>query len=116
MNNKIQQLIRVGLSKELLKNLSEVQINQLHKRMDSEQVTPLPPKQSYRIGPEGGQLPKAEKGYAVKKNPDNTVTATPMESELGEDETDDVTELPCLVPSINIAQVLPLLTMAMWCH
>ena len=92
MNNKIQQLIRVGLSKELLKNLSEGQINQLHKRMVSEQVTPLPPKQSYRIGPEGGQLPKAEKGYAVKKNPDNTVTATPMESELGEDETDDVTD------------------------
>ena len=38
MNNKIQQLIRVGLSKELLKNLSEGQINQLHRRMISEQV------------------------------------------------------------------------------
>ena len=38
MNNKIQQLIKVGLSKELLKNLSEGQINQLHRRMISEQV------------------------------------------------------------------------------
>lgn len=38
MNNKIQQLIRVGLSKELLKNLSEGQINQLHRRMISEEM------------------------------------------------------------------------------
>lgn len=38
MKNKIQQLIRVGLSKELLKNLSEGQVNQLHCRMISEQV------------------------------------------------------------------------------
>lgn len=38
MKNKIQQLIRVGLSKELLKNLSEGQVNQLHRRMISEQV------------------------------------------------------------------------------
>jgi hypothetical protein len=38
MKNKIQQLIRVGLSKELLKNLSEGQVNQLHSRMISEQV------------------------------------------------------------------------------
>ena len=37
MKNKIQQLIRVGLSKELLKNLSEGQVNQLHRRMISEQ-------------------------------------------------------------------------------
>ena len=79
MSTKIKQLIESGLSKEFLKNLSEGQINQLYKRMVSEQVTPLPPKQSYKIGPEGGQLPKSEKGYAVKKNPDNTVTATPME-------------------------------------
>ena len=92
MSTKIKQLIESGLSKEFLKNLSEGQINQLYKRMVSEQVTPLPPKQSYKIGPEGGQLPKSEKGYAVKKNPDNTVTATPMESELDEDETDDVTD------------------------
>jgi len=37
MKNKIQQLIKAGLSKELLKNLSEGQVNQLHKRMVSEQ-------------------------------------------------------------------------------
>ena len=49
MKNKIQQLIRVGLSKELLKNLSEGQINQLHNRMISEQVTPLPPKPPFSL-------------------------------------------------------------------
>lgn len=37
MKNKIQQLIKAGLSKELLKNLSEGQVNQLHNRMISEQ-------------------------------------------------------------------------------
>ena len=37
MKNKIQHLIKAGLSKELLKNLSEGQVNQLHKRMISEQ-------------------------------------------------------------------------------
>jgi hypothetical protein len=37
MKNKIQHLIKAGLSKELLKNLSEGQVSQLHKRMISEQ-------------------------------------------------------------------------------
>ena len=93
MNNKIQKLIESGLSEKTLKNLSEGQISQLYKRMVSEQVTPLPPKQSFRVGPEGGALPKAEKGYAIKKNQDNSITATPMESEIGEDaDLDDSAE------------------------
>jgi hypothetical protein len=37
MKNKIQHLINAGLSKKLLTNLSEGQVNQLHKRMVSEQ-------------------------------------------------------------------------------
>jgi hypothetical protein len=94
MKNKIQQLIKAGLSKELLKNLSEGQVNQLHNRMISEQVTPLPPKPSYKVGPEGGALPKSDKGYAIKKNQDNSITATPMESELGEDDDFDVVKDP----------------------
>jgi hypothetical protein len=94
MKNKIQQLIRVGLSKELLKNLSEGQINQLHNRMISEQVTPLPPKPSYKVGPEGGALPKSEKGYAIEKNQDNSITATPMEGEMDEDDTLNVVNDP----------------------
>jgi hypothetical protein len=54
-----------------------------------DQVTE-PAKTSYKIkGP--GELPPNPKGYQVKKNPDGTVTATPMESEIKEDETDDVT-------------------------
>jgi hypothetical protein len=95
MKNKIQQLIRVGLSKELLKNLSEGQVNQLHRRMISEQVTPLPPKPSYKVGPEGGTLPKSEKGYAIKNNQqDNSITATPMEGEMDEDDTLNVVNDP----------------------
>ena len=94
MNNKIQKLIESGLSEKTLKNLSEGQINQLYKRMVSEQVTPLPPKQSFRVGPEGGALPKAEKGYTIKKNQDNSITATPMESEIGEDANLDMVNDP----------------------
>jgi hypothetical protein len=37
MKNKIQHLINAGLSKKLLKNLSEGQVSQLHERMISEQ-------------------------------------------------------------------------------
>lgn len=80
-NRKILQLINHGFSGSLLSDLNEGQINALHSRL-SEQVTPLPPKPGYKVGPNGGTIPDnpSGKGYAVKKNPsDNTVTVTPME-------------------------------------
>ena len=40
--------------------------------------------QSYKVGDKGGSLPPSNKGYAIQKNPDNSVTATPMESEMSE--------------------------------
>ena len=74
MKNKIQQLIRVGLSKELLKNLSEGQVNQLHRRMISEQVN-VSKTDTEMIN----KLKSEKKPFQV------------YEKEIDEDETDDVT-------------------------
>jgi hypothetical protein len=72
MKNKIQQLIRVGLSKELLKNLSEGQVNQLHRRMISEQD-------------KGSVMLK--KGIDPKQYTDKGINVTVVEKEIDEDDT-----------------------------
>lgn len=79
MKNKIQQLIRVGLSKELLKNLSEGQINQLHTRMISEED-------------EGTVILK--KGVDPKPYTKQGINVTVVEKEIEEDDTLDVVNDP----------------------
>jgi hypothetical protein len=79
MKNKIQQLIRVGLSKELLKNLSEGQVNQLHRRMISEQD-------------KGSVMLK--KGIDPKQYTDKGINVTVIEKEIDEDDTLDVVNDP----------------------
>jgi hypothetical protein len=79
MKNKIQQLIRVGLSKELLKNLSEGQVNQLHRRMISEQD-------------KGSVMLK--KGIDPKQYTDKGINVTVVEKEIDEDDTLDVVNDP----------------------
>jgi hypothetical protein len=71
MKNKIQQLIRVGLSKELLKNLSEGQVNQLHRRMISEQD-------------KGSVMLK--KGVDPKPYTNDGINVTVVEKEIDEDD------------------------------
>ena len=88
-------LMENGLSSGVISKLTDNQVRVLiekFKKETKEQVDQVtePAKTSYKIkGP--GELPPNPKGYQVKKNPDGTVTATPMESEIKEDETDDVT-------------------------
>jgi hypothetical protein len=97
MKNKknIMFLVENGLSTNVISKLTDNQVRVLvekFKKESKEQVDQVtePAKTSYKIkGP--GELPPNPKGYQVKKNPDGTVTATPMESEIKEDETDDVT-------------------------
>jgi hypothetical protein len=97
MKNKknIMFLVENGLSSNVISKLTDNQVKVLvekFKKESKEQVDQVtePAKTSYKIkGP--GELPPNPKGYQVKKNPDGTVTATPMESEIKEDETDDVT-------------------------
>ena len=92
-NEKILSLIGYGLKPSWLMSLNESQIDGLHKRMIhtkknvSEQVTQVPGKPSYKIGPNGGTLPEnpTKKGYAIKQNADKTITAVPMdENEMTE--------------------------------
>jgi hypothetical protein len=97
MKNKknIMFLVENGLSTNVISKLTDNQVKvvvEKFKKEAKEQVDQVtePAKTSYKIkGP--GELPPNPKGYQVKKNPDGTVTATPMESEIKEDETDDVT-------------------------
>ena len=82
MKNKIQHLINAGLSKKLLTNLSEGQVNQLHKRMVSEQ-----PQSGITMVPAGDtakqtQLKQQKKTYQV------------YEKEIDEDDTLDVVKDP----------------------
>ena len=79
MKNKIQQLIRVGLSKELLKNLSEGQVNQLHRRMISEQ--------------DKGTV-MLKKGVDPKPYTDKGINVTVVEKEIEEDDTLNVVNDP----------------------
>jgi len=84
-NNKLLELIEKGLTLQSAKNLTESEINVLHKKIVGEQVTLLPTKQPLKIGDKGGSLPGNSKGYTIKKNPnDNSITATPNEGEIGE--------------------------------
>lgn len=75
MKNKIQQLIRVGLSKELLNNLSEGQINQLHSRMISEEKGVVMVKKGTNPNPSD-----------LKKYTDNGINVTMVEKEIDEDD------------------------------
>ena len=82
MKNKIQQLIKAGLSKELLKNLSEGQVNQLHKRMISEQV-------------KGSVVVKKDTDPTqIKSYTDKGINVTMVEKEIDEDDTLDVVNDP----------------------
>ena len=94
-NKKIIFLMENGLSINTISKMTDNQVKVLvekFKKENKEQVTQVtePAKTSYKIaGP--GKLPPNTKGYDVKTNTDGSVIATPMENEIKEDETDDVT-------------------------
>lgn len=94
INTKALELIEKGLSSKTVSNLTESQINVLHSKLVNEQVVQ---KQTtkYEIGPQGGSLPSAPKGYAVKTDPVTKKTiAVAAEGEIEEDETLNVTKDP----------------------
>ena len=87
-NEKKLRLISYGLKPSFVMSLNESQVDGLHTRMTktkkeiSEQVTMVPGKPTFKIGEKGGTLPPnttGNKGYAIKQNPDKTVTAIPMD-------------------------------------
>lgn len=94
MKNNIKgyKLVEKGLSAKTVSKLTESQINVLYRKLVSEQVTQLPPTAKYKVGAKGGILPPNQKGYSLTQDPNTKeVTATAAEGEIGETETDDVT-------------------------
>ena len=85
-NIKSLELIEKGMTAKTVSKLTESQVNILHSKLLGEQVQEMPTKKSYQVGPDGGNLPAAPKGYNVKKTATGDVIATPNESELGEEE------------------------------
>jgi hypothetical protein len=92
-NIKALELIEKGMTAKTVSKLTESQVNILYSKLLGEQVQEMPAKKSYQVGPDGGNLPAAPKGYNVKKTATGDVVATPNESELEEDaDLDDSTE------------------------
>lgn len=94
INKKALELIEKGLSSKTVSKLTESQIETLHNKLFiSEQITEVPSKKTYKVGPKGGSLPPNPKGYSVRQDPNTKeVIATAAEGEVKEDETDDVTD------------------------
>ena len=99
-NNKIKFLLENGVSKTTISKMTESQINVLTERFkkskkeeSKEQIEKKTETTDTYTIKGAGELPNnpTGKGYKVEKNPDGTVKATPMESEMTETETNDVT-------------------------
>jgi len=56
INKKALELIEKGLSSKTVSKLDESQINILHLRLMGEQVTEVPAKKTYKVGPKGGKI------------------------------------------------------------
>jgi len=93
INIKALELIEKGLTSKTVAKLTESQIDVLHSKLVvSEQVSEVPSKKTYKVGPKGGSLPPNPKGYSVRQDPNTKeVIATAAEGEVKETETDDVT-------------------------
>jgi hypothetical protein len=84
-NNKVIDLLKKGLSHQTISKLTESQINTLHSKLISEQVTQVN-KPAYQIkGSTGTLTAPMPKGATVSKNPDGTMMVTPNESEMREE-------------------------------
>ena len=85
INKKALELIEKGLSSNTVSKLDESQIDILYTRLIGEQITEVPSKKTYKIGPKGGSLPANPKGYSVRQDPNTKeVVATAAESEMSE--------------------------------
>jgi hypothetical protein len=90
INKKALELIEKGLSSNTVSKLTESQVQILHSKLFiSEQVTEVPAKKTYKVGPKGGKI-----GNVMIAQDPNTkeVMVTAEEGEMKETETDDVTD------------------------
>lgn len=88
-NIKAYELIEKGLSAKTVSKLNESQIETLYKRLVvSEQVTEVPTKKTFKVGPKGGKVGNV----MVSTDPNTKEVIVTTETEMTEDETDDVTD------------------------
>jgi hypothetical protein len=87
-NLKAFELIEKGLSAKTVAKMNESQIETLHKKLIvSEQVTEVPTKKTFKVGPKGGKVGNV----MVSTDPNTKEVIVTTETEMTEDETDDVT-------------------------
>jgi len=87
-NVKAYELIEKGLSAKTVSKLNESQIETLYKKLViSEQVTEVPTKKTFKVGPKGGKVGNV----MVSTDPNTKEVIVTTETEMTEDETDDVT-------------------------
>ena len=88
-NIKANELIEKGLSAKTVSKLNESQIETLYKKLViSEQVTEVPTKKTFKVGPKGGKVGNV----MVSTDPNTKEVIVTTETEMTEDETDDVTD------------------------
>lgn len=87
INIKALELIEKGLSSKTVGKLTESQIDVLHSKLVSEQVTEVPNKKTYKVGPKGGEVD----GVVIKQDPNTKeVMVTTKEGEMSEDDDFDL--------------------------
>jgi len=90
-NIKALKLVEKGLSSNTVSKLTESQINVLYSKLLGEQVTEVPNKKTYKVGPKGGQVD----GVIITQDPSTKeVMVTTKEGEVDEDDTLDVVNDP----------------------
>jgi|APIni6443716594_1056825.scaffolds.fasta_scaffold17355_2 hypothetical protein len=83
VNIKALELIEKGLSSKTVAKLTESQINVLHSKLINEQVTEVPGKKTYKVGPKGGEI----NGVIVSQDPSTKdIMVTTKEGEMSEDD------------------------------
>ena len=90
VNIKALELIEKGLSSKTVGKLTESQIDVLYSKLVKEQVTEVPNKKTYKVGPKGGEVD----GVVIRQDPNTKeVMVTAKEGKLDEDaDLDDSTE------------------------
>jgi len=87
------ELIEKGLSSKTVSKLNESQIETLYKKLVlSEQVTEVPTKKTFKVGPKGGKVGNV----MVSTDPNTKEVIVTTENELDETETDDLTDKDAL--------------------
>jgi hypothetical protein len=87
VNIKALELIEKGLSSKTVRKLTESQINVLHSKLVNEQVTEVPAKKTYKVGPSGGKVGNLN----ITQDPNTKeVMVTATESEMSEDDDFDL--------------------------